>query len=73
MTYLPGHDGKVTSDRKAIFIPLEGCMGGNRDYYNHILVTFEITSKFVIVFARLIVRKVGVDVFTELRRESDIR
>ena len=48
-------------------------MGGNRDYYNHILVTFEITGKFVIVFVRLILGKVGVDVFTGPRRESDIR
>ena len=39
-------------------------MGGNRDYYKHILVTFEITGKFVIVFVRLILGKVGVDVFT---------
>ena len=73
MTYLPGHDGKVTSDKKAISISLEGCMGGNRDYYNHVLVTFEITSKFVIVFVRLIWRKVGVHVFTEQRWESDFK
>ena len=45
-------------------------MGGDRDYYRHILVTFETTGKFVIVFVRLILRKVGVDVFTG---ESDVR
>ena len=39
-------------------------MGGNRDYYRHILVTFDTTGKFVIVFVRLILGKVGVDVFT---------
>ena len=48
-------------------------MGGNRDYYNYILVTFETTDKFVIVFVRSILGKVGVDVFTGPRRESDIR
>ena len=34
-------------------------MGGNTDYYNHILVTFETTGKFVIVFVRLILGKWG--------------
>ena len=47
MTYLPGHDGKATSDKKTIS-------------------TFETTGKFVIVFVRLILGKVGVDVFTGL-------
>ena len=41
--YLPGHDGKVTSDKKTISVPLEGWMSGNRDYCSHILVTFEAT------------------------------
>ena len=36
-------------------------------------MTFERTGKFVIVFVRLILGKVGVDGFTEARRESDIR
>ena len=36
-------------------------------------MTFETTGKFVIVFLRLILGKVGVDVFTGPRRESDIR
>ena len=48
-------------------------MGGNRDYYRHISVTFETTGKFVIVFVRLILGKVGVDVFTGPRQESDVR
>ena len=36
-------------------------------------MTFETTGKFLIVFVRLILGKVGVDVFTGPRRESDIR
>ena len=48
-------------------------MGGNRDYYSHILVTFETTGEFVIVFVRLILVKLGVDVFTGSRRENDVR
>ena len=48
-------------------------MGGNRDYCSHISVTVETTGKFVIVFVRLILGKVGVDGFTGPRRESDIR
>ena len=43
------------------------------DYYSHISVTFETTGKFVIVFVRLILRKLGVDGFTGPRRESGIR
>ena len=48
-------------------------MGGDRDYYRHISVTFETTGKFVIVFVRLILGEVGVSGFTGPRRESDIR
>ena len=62
----------MTSDKKTISIPLEGSMSGNRDYYAGILVTFETTGKFVIVFLRLILGKVGVDVFTGPRREGDV-
>ena len=36
-------------------------------------MTFETTGKFLIVFVRLILGKVGVDGFTGPRRESDIR
>ena len=36
-------------------------MGGDRDYYRYISVTFERTGKFVIVFVRLVLGKVGVD------------
>ena len=48
-------------------------MGGNRDYYSHILVTFETTGEFVIVFVRLILVNLGVDVFTVPRRKNDVR
>ena len=34
-------------------------MGGDRDYYSHILVTFETTRKFLIVFVKLILEKRG--------------
>ena len=48
-------------------------MSGNRDYFSHILVTFETTGKFVIVFVKLGLGKVGVDVFTGPRLENDVR
>ena len=48
-------------------------MGGNRDYYSYILVTFKTTGEFVIVFVRLVFGKLGVDGFTGPRRESYIR
>ena len=70
LTDLSHHDGKVTSDKKMISIPYEGYKGGNRDYCSHFSVTFETTGKFLIVFVRLILRKVGVDVFTG---ESEVR
>ena len=73
MTCLPGHDGKVTLDKKVIFMSHQGCKGGNRDYCSHFSVTFETTGKFVIVFVRLILGKVEVDGFTGPQRESDIR
>ena len=47
-------------------------MGGDRDYYRHISVTFETTGKFVIVFVRLILGKVGVNAFTRPRWESGV-
>ena len=36
-------------------------------------VRFETTDKFLIVYVRLILGKVGVDVFTGPRRGSDVR
>ena len=73
MTDLPGHDGKVISDKKNISISHQGYKGGSRVYCTHFSVTFETTGKFLIVFVRLILGKVGVDVFTGPRRESDVR
>ena len=61
MTYLSGHDGKVTSDKKKISISHQGYKGGNRDYCSHFSVTFETTGKFLILFVRSILGKVGVD------------
>ena len=64
LTDLPGHNGKVTPDKKIISIPYEGYKDGNRDYCSHFSVTFEATGKFLIAFVRLILGKVGVDGFT---------
>ena len=61
------------SDKKMISISHQGYKGGNRDYCNHFSVTFERTGKFLIVFVRLILGKVGVDGFTRPRRKSGIR
>ena len=73
MTYLPGHDGKVTSYNKSISISQQGYKGGNRNYWSYFSVTFETTCKFLIVFARLISGKKGLKGFTGSRRESDNR
>ena len=73
MTDLPGHDGEMTSDKKVIFISHQGYKGGNRDYCSHFSATFETTGKFLTVFVRLILGKVGVDGFAEPQRKSDIR
>ena len=70
---LPGHDGKVTSDKKMISISHQGYRSRNRGYCSHFSVTFETTAKFLIIFVRLILGKVGVKGFTGPRRESDIR
>ena len=55
-----------------IFISHQRDKGGNRDYYNHFSVNFETTGKFLIVFVRLILPKVGVDGFTRPQEESDV-
>ena len=73
MTNLPSHDGKVTSDKKTIFIPCEAYKGGNRDYCSQFSVTFETKGKFLIVFARLILGKMRVDAFTGSQQESNVR
>ena len=59
MTDLPGHDGKVTSDKKLISISHQRCKGENRDYCSHFLMTFETTGKFLLVFVGLILGKKG--------------
>ena len=59
MTYLPGHDGKVTLEKKMISISHQGYKGRNRNYCSHFSVTFDTTGKFKIVFVRLILGKVG--------------
>ena len=56
-----------------ISISHQGYKGGNIDYCSHFFVTFETTGNFLIVFVRLKLGKVGVDIFTGSRRESDIR
>ena len=73
MTDLPGHDGKVTSDKKMIFIFHQRHKDGNRGYCSHFSVTFERAGKFLIVFVRLILRKKGVDGVTGQKLEIDIR
>ena len=70
---LPGYYEKVPSDKKTIFISHQRYTGGNRDYCSHFSVTFETTSKFLIMFLRLILGKNGVDGVTGPRREIDIR
>ena len=56
-----------------IFISFQRNKKGNGDYYSHFSVIFETTSKFPIVFLRLIFGKAGVDGVTEPRRETDVR
>ena len=63
----------MTSDKKIIYISYEGYKGGNRDYCSHFPVTFKTKGKFLTVFVRLILGKVGDDGFTRARREIDIR
>ena len=63
----------MTSDKKTIFISRQRYKGGNRDYCSHFSATFKTTSKLLIVFVRLILGKVGVDVVTGPQREIDIR
>ena len=70
---LPGHNKKITSDKKMVSIFHQGYKGENRDYCGYFSVTIETTGKFLIVFVRLILGKVGVDRFTKPQQESDIR
>ena len=58
---------------KRISISSEGYKDENRDSSNHFSKRFETTFKFVVVFVRLILGKVGVDVFAEPRRKSGVK
>ena len=66
-------NGEVTSDNKMVCKSCQRYKGGNRYCCSNFLVNFEITSKFLIVFVRLVLGKVGVDQFTGLQREIDIK
>ena len=46
---------------------------GNKDHCCHFSLIFKTTSKFSIVFVRLMLGKKGIDGFTGSRRETDIR
>ena len=73
LTDLPGHEGKMTSDKKMIFVSCQRYKGRNRDYSSHFSVIFDTASKFPIVFVRLIWGKVGVDRLTGSLQEIEIR
>ena len=64
LMYLPGHDGEVTSDQKIICNSYQRYKGRNREYCTHFSMIFETSIKFLIVFERLILGKVGIDEFT---------
>ena len=72
MTDLPGHVGKVTSDKKMIFVSHQKHKRRIRDYFGHFSVIFKTLSKFLIVFVRLILEK-WFDGFTRPQREIDTR
>ena len=69
---LPGHNTKVT-DKKMVSISHQRNKGGNRDYWSHFSLIFETTSKFPIVFLRLVFGKVRVDRVTGPWQENDVR
>ena len=53
LTELADRNGKVTSDKKMIFISYQRNKEGNRDYCSHFSMIFETTSKFPIVFFKI--------------------
>ena len=71
----PGHDGRVTPDKKIFANHVKGLeveietFSVIRAFFNN----FEITSKFPVVFVKLMIDKVGVDGFIGPRQETDIR
>ena len=70
---LPGHNGKVTSNKKMIFISHQRSNVGNKNYCSHFSVIFEATSNIPINFLRLLSEKAGVGRVTGPRQEIDIR
>ena len=72
MTDLPS-GGKVTSDKKMTVTSHQRYKSENRDHCSHFKVTFEKTGKFLIVFVRLKLGKVGVNRATGPQREIDNR
>ena len=73
MTELRHHNGKVTSDKKMIFISHQRNKGGKKDFSIHFYVIFETTSKFQLFFISLVFGKLGVDGVTGQQRESDVK
>ena len=73
LTNLPGHNGKVTSDKKKVCNSYQKYKGEDRDLCSYFSVIFEITIKFLIFLVRLILEKVGIDGFTGPPREFRIR
>ena len=58
VTDLPGHDRKVTSDKKIICNSYQRYKGRNTVCCSPFSVIFETTTKFLIFFVRLILGKV---------------
>ena len=67
------HNGKVTLDKKMIFISHQRCKSRNRDHQNHFSVTLETAGNFLFLFVRLILGKKGVDRVTGPQWEIYIR
>ena len=67
-----GHDKKLISDKKMIFIFNQRNKEGSKNYSSHFSASFETTIKFPIVFLRLVFGKVRVDGHTGTRREIDV-
>ena len=59
LTYLLGHDQKMTSDKTMTPISHQRYKGGNRDYCSHFSVTFKKTSKFSDCFWKIDIGKKG--------------
>ena len=58
---LPGHNVKVTSDKKMISGSHQWCKSGSRGYWSHFTVTFGRSGKFLTFFVRWILGKKGAD------------